>query len=173
MSIHLDADHPAIRAALAQSQAAPVTRGDSKRSRSRQSLVKDTQTLKTAPGASEHDEQVALFQWAATYESRLPELALLFAIPNGGHRHKATAARLKREGVRAGIPDIFLPCARHGAHGLFIELKKSGGRAKPQQIRWGRALMVQGFDWHVCVGWQAAARLLVQWLGAKPEEFGL
>ena len=54
---------------------------------------------------SEHDEQVLIFKWARLSEGRWPELALLFAIPNGGHRHKAVAAKLKAEGVRAGVPD--------------------------------------------------------------------
>lgn len=46
--------------------------------------------------ASEHAEQVALFGWAVFASVRWPELALLHAIPNGGHRNKITAARLAR-----------------------------------------------------------------------------
>ena len=41
---------------------------------------------------SEHDEQVALFEWAALREAEIPELALLFAIPNGGLRNKERSA---------------------------------------------------------------------------------
>ncbi len=44
-------------------------------------------------------------------------------MPNGGKRDKATAAVLKRQGVKAGVPDIMLPAARAGYHGLYIELK--------------------------------------------------
>ena len=54
----------------------------------------------------EHVEQAALFRWAEFARARLPELTLLHAIPNGGHRHKATAARLKAEGVKRGVPDL-------------------------------------------------------------------
>ena len=46
---------------------------------------------------SEHDEQVALFEWAAMNRSRIPELKLMFAIPNGGHRHKAVAGKMKAD----------------------------------------------------------------------------
>ena len=67
---------------------------------------------------SEHAEQVALFKWAEFAAARWPELTLMHAIPNGGHRNKITAARLKAEGVRAGVPDICLPVARGGWHGL-------------------------------------------------------
>jgi hypothetical protein len=47
-------------------------------------------------------EQEALFQWAAVASIHHPELALLHAIPNGGHRHKATARALQRQGVKVG-----------------------------------------------------------------------
>jgi hypothetical protein len=72
---------------------------------------------------SEHDEQSTLIQWAKFTEHELPELKLLHAIPNGGWRHKATAARLKREGLKPGIPDLCLPVPRGQWHGCYIEMK--------------------------------------------------
>ena len=65
--------------------------------------------------ASEHQEQAALFRWAWFAQVKHPALALLYAIPNGGHRHKAVAARMKAEGVKAGVPDLCLPVARGGS----------------------------------------------------------
>lgn len=57
-------------------------------------------------------------------ELRLPVVAeLIYHVPNGGHRHKATAAKLKGQGVKAGIPDLVLPMARGGFFGLYIEFK--------------------------------------------------
>ena len=49
-----------------------------------------------APAAprNEHAEQAALVGWARLHEHRLPGLALLFAIPNGGRRDAVTGARL-------------------------------------------------------------------------------
>lgn len=82
--------------------------------------------------AGEHQIQCALMQWwrqASPKEIR----PLLFAIPNGGARHAATGAMLKREGVRAGIPDLFLAIGRGGYHGLFLELKTEKGRLSTQQ----------------------------------------
>ena len=61
---------------------------------------------------SEHEEQVALFEWAEWNKRQYPELELMFAIPNGGQRHVVVAKKLKDEGVKAGVPDIFLPVAR-------------------------------------------------------------
>ncbi len=117
----------------------------------------------------EHYEQAHLFQWAALAAGQYPELALLFAVPNGGRRDKVTGARLKAEGVKAGVPDIWLPVARCGYHGLVIELKAPGGRASREQKAWLKALEEQGWLAAVCVGAVEARRLLQQYLeGSSP-----
>ena len=67
----------------------------------------------------EAEEQAALFRWALLSRGRIPELDLLFHIPNGGSRHPREAANLKRQGVKAGVPDLFLPIARGKYHGLL------------------------------------------------------
>lgn len=77
---------------------------------------------------SEHDEQKALIKWWAIYSKRkgIPEV-LLFAIPNGGKRSVQTAMILRSEGVRPGIPDLFLAVETYNHAGLFIEMKKQKG----------------------------------------------
>lgn len=82
--------------------------------------------------ASEHQEQCKVIDWKWLNMGRYPELINLFAIPNGGARDAITGALLKAEGVLAGVPDLFLGCARGGYHGLFIELKRIGG-SKPEE----------------------------------------
>jgi hypothetical protein len=121
-----------------------------------------------SPLLGEHAEQAALFRWAEFARARLPELALLHAIPNGGHRHKATAARLKAEGVKRGVPDVCLPVARNGAHGLYIELKTERGKATPEQLGWIRALRRQGYVAEVCRGWESARSMIEHYLTAGP-----
>lgn len=73
---------------------------------------------------SEHQEQVALFQWAE-YQSKYPELktSLFYTIPNGGKRHVGTAKKLKAEGVKSGVLDVNLDVAKGSYHGLRIEMK--------------------------------------------------
>ena len=106
---------------------------------------------------SEHVEQVRLFQWAHYASAAHPELRLLFAIPNGGARHKAVAAKLKAEGVRSGVPDVALPVPRGRWHGLFIELKRqSGTRPSVEQRHWLTALEAAGYRATWCRGWEAA-----------------
>ena len=117
---------------------------------------------------SESSDQIALFEWAALMQERLPELALLSHYPSGGKRDKVTAARLKAEGVRAGIPDLWLPCARLGYHGLYIELKVPGGRVSDKQQWWIDALREQGYRVTVCWQWLDAAAELEQYLTWKP-----
>ena len=115
------------------------------------------------PVPTEAQEQVTLFSWAAV--QAIPELALLYHIPNGGSRHKAEAARLRADGVRAGVPDLCLPVPRGGCHGLYIELKRlRGGRLSEQQRAWLDALGKQGYAVAVCKGWEDAAETILRYL---------
>lgn len=117
---------------------------------------------------SERDEQVAIFEWAAFNTGRLPELALLFHVPNGGKRDVVTAARLKAEGVKPGVPDVWLPVPRLGYHGLVIEMKCRGGRVSPEQRDWLDRLHTQHYCVAICYDWQAAAAEIEAYLTWKP-----
>lgn len=84
----------------------------------------------------ESGHQEALFSWAAYRTGLMPELQYMYHVPNGGKRDKATAAVLKRQGVKAGVPDIMLPAARAGYHGLYIELKAGENTTTKKQKEW-------------------------------------
>ena len=58
---------------------------------------------------SEAQEQKALFRWAELAKGGHPELGLMYATPNGGSRNPIEARHLKEQGVKPGVPDIFLP----------------------------------------------------------------
>ena len=127
---------------------------------------------KSAPRAKklssplEHAEQVALCQW---FHLQYPSLrGRLIAIPNGGHRNKATAARLKAEGVRAGVLDMFLLVARHGYHGLWIEMKRRDGvpsDVTDEQRDFIKTAQAEGYSAHVCYGWDKASEVIRIYLG--------
>ncbi len=92
---------------------------------------------KTAPiliGPSEHQVQAAVIQWWAYACKRygLPAFAL-FAIPNGGGRSPGQAGRLKAEGVRPGVSDLFLAVPRGSHAGLFLEMKAPRGNVSIPQ----------------------------------------
>lgn len=122
---------------------------------------------------SEHTEQCALFEWAAWNEPRIPELALLYAIPNGGARHPAVAAKLKAEGVKAGVLDTCLPIARRGYHSAWVEMKFGKNKLSAEQDRWARQLGAEGHYVGVCWSWVEAARVYLWYLGYEAKDFGL
>lgn len=113
-------------------------------------------------------EQSNLFKWAAFNQKKHPVLQLMFAIPNGIHTTGWAGLRAKREGVKAGVPDIFVPVPRRGFHGLFIEMKRAkGGTTGDNQEAWIAALRIQGYQCEVCHGWAEAKDVLVNYLGLR------
>jgi hypothetical protein len=116
------------------------------------------------PAPTESQEQITLFEWVALQTRRHPELELLYHIPNGGHRHKTTAMRLKAEGVKAGVPDLCLPVPRGGYHGLYIEMKASKGRLTENQSMWLGVLAENGYRAALCHGWVEASIVIKNYL---------
>jgi hypothetical protein len=116
------------------------------------------------PG-SEHAHQSALFCWAAQMANNgYPELRLLFAIPNGGERNIKVAAQLKAEGVKAGVPDIFLPVPSAFWAGLFIEMKVKPNKPSVDQCEWLTRLSEQRYFTKVCWSWEEAANTILEYL---------
>jgi hypothetical protein len=122
---------------------------------------------------SEHTEQAALFEWAAWNQGKSAALNMLYAVPNGGKRDKRTAAMLKAEGVKPGIPDVFLPVARQGFHGCYVEMKIGRNKPTAEQVAWLAALQAEGYHTCVAYDWQAAARALCAYLGLDAGRMGL
>lgn len=120
---------------------------------------------------TEDEEQIWLFLWAKLKLGRFPELALMHHIPNGGLRSKTEAARFKAMGVKRGVADVFLPVARGGYYGLYIEMKAKDGRPEKEQKEWIAAVQEQGYYAAVCYGGMEAANLVEAYLKgevAKP-----
>jgi len=117
----------------------------------------------------EHLSQCALFVWAELESRRIPELALLFAIPNGGKRNIVTAVKMKREGVKKGVPDVCLPVPRKNFHGLFIEMKSSKGKLTKEQLEWLLNLQAQGFAGAVCHNCEQAQTIIIKYLKGQLE----
>lgn len=128
---------------------------------------------------SEHEEQAALFVWAEIAKEDWPELALLHAIPNGaklpyrvskrGQRYSVEAYRLIDEGLKRGVPDVFLPVARDGYHGFYLEMKFGKGKLSEAQERFIAALRKEGYKVEVFWQWDAASRALVDYLEQRGE----
>jgi hypothetical protein len=119
---------------------------------------------KDAARATEHQEQSMLMQWCELASKRVPVLGLLFAIPNGGLRDVRVAAKLKREGVKAGVPDLCLPVGRGGYHALYIEMKRSGNKPTPAQSQWHEWLRTEGNAVRVCFSMEHARQAIEEYL---------
>lgn len=115
----------------------------------------------------EHQHQKAIMDWARMARAKHPELWLLYAIPNGGHRSKTTAGRLKDEGVKAGVPDLHLPISRGGFVGLWIEMKSPIGKLSENQKQWAQKLQDAGHKVEVCRSAQEAINVIVWYLNQK------
>jgi hypothetical protein len=110
---------------------------------------------------SEHQEQAALVKWLDMFHPNVP----YFAIPNGGWRHPATAALLKAEGAKPGVPDLMIPLAIDGINGLFIEMKRlKGGKVSPAQKAFHNLLRENGYAVEVCAGFEAARTAINEYL---------
>lgn len=93
----------------------------------------------------EHDLQAACVRW---FRLAHPRLALcLVAVPNGGRRDAVTGAKLKAEGVVAGVSDLLLLVPRGKYHGLCIEMKTPKGRQSEAQRQWQREMERQGYKY--------------------------
>lgn len=116
---------------------------------------------------AEHAEQSALFLWAQLRQLAVPELALLFAIGNwAGVKSPIEGAARKKEGTKAGVPDVCLPVARGEYHGLYIEMKAGKNQATKAQRWWLRELQRQGYRAEVCRGFQEARKTIEEYLAA-------
>jgi hypothetical protein len=129
---------------------------------------------------SEHDNQVALFEWATWKSKEIPELDLMFAIPNGAFYGGkwSTAVKMKAEGVKKGVPDIFLPAPMmyHDINtgnltemyaGLFIELKVGRNKPSPEQLEYMDKLRGAGYMAVICYGFDEAKDCILDYLDAK------
>jgi len=116
---------------------------------------------------TESQEQKALIQWcnAQSMGSKLNGARYIFAIPNGGKRNIITAVNMKAEGVKAGVPDLFLPVPMGRFHGLFIEMKrKKGGTVSNEQEDCGFLLGSLGYMVMVCRGADEAEKTITEYL---------
>lgn len=102
------------------------------------------------------------------------------AIPNGFYRSPAARMKAKREGVKAGVLDVFIPApelrvgTRSGKtnyHGLYIEMKRRGERLREGQTQFMDYLDLVHYRNALCFTWQCAAKLIAEHLDLKPGTF--
>ncbi len=117
-------------------------------------------------GNQEHFEQVRVFDYFERHHQGI--YTRLHSTPNGGHRSKATAGKLKAEGQKKGYPDMSLDAARGKYHGLRIELKHGKNRASDEQKEWLRLLTAEGYYCALCVGHNEAIEVIMTYWHLEP-----
>lgn len=118
--------------------------------------------------ALESVEQECLMRWVKLVSGKYPDLEMLYHIPNGGTRNKREAEHLRRQGVKAGVPDLCLPVPRGEFHGLYIELKAKDNTPTEKQKEWLAKLDKQRYKTAVCWGWEAAAEVIEAYMRQAP-----
>lgn len=87
------------------------------------------------------------------------------SIPNGAQVHPATAARLKAEGMTAGVSDLFFPEPRGDFHGLYLEMKRQrGGTVSKEQTEWMAKMAIRGYAVAVGRGYKKALETIDEYL---------
>lgn len=110
---------------------------------------------------TEAEEQEALFAWCLVNGIEMVH------IPNERKCTAYVAGQLLRQGLRNGFPDNFIPIARGGFHGLFIELKrakKSLSKKSPEQREWVKKLNAAGYKAVFCYGAEEAKKVISEYL---------
>lgn len=118
----------------------------------------------------EGDEQTILI---AEFALRYPAYGeLLIHIPNGGYRKNAFEGyRLRAQGVRKGVSDLYLPVACGGFFGLWIEFKAAppyASQVSDSQKEWIEKMLKKGYYATVAQGPDAALGILATYLSLPP-----
>lgn len=110
---------------------------------------------------TEDQEQAEVIRWA----NARPWGQYLFHIANETVGGKERVLRNTALGVRRGVPDLMLPIPMHGHHGLWIEMKRSGGgTVSKYQKAWAEALNAMGHKAVVCHGADEAVAVLSEYM---------
>lgn len=122
------------------------------------------------PVPTESEEQQALFDWINLNKGHYPELKLMHHTPNEGKRSVSTGARMKREGLISGVPDIHLPVAKGKYHSLYIELKRvKNSKISKEQEEFIRLLNMYDNFAIICYGWEQAIKVIEWYLKGAAE----
>ena len=117
--------------------------------------------------SNEHEQQSAFFDWVDIMKLKDKRLELCFAVPNAGKRSYGAAMYMKAEGLRAGVPDVWLPVPNKKYCGLVMENKYGGNKLTDNQELWLRKLKRVGHYVCVCRSTEQMIKEVSKYLGIK------
>lgn len=112
---------------------------------------------------TETQEQITVVEFCQL--RRIP----IVHIPNEGKRSAVAGGILKRAGMQSGFPDLFIPKASKGYHGLFIEMKVGKNKPTERQNEWLKTLSEEGYAVCVRYGSADAIATIERYLGQNRE----
>lgn len=119
---------------------------------------------------SENQIQADFFRWAAMRSREIPDLELLYHVPNGSYKSPAARGLFKRIGQKAGVPDVHFPVGGVGGYlSLYIEFKTKVGRLSENQKEWIGRLEAANNRVAVCRTWWDAVNEVLEHLGLEKE----
>ncbi len=112
---------------------------------------------------SEHEIQASFFDWLDLHKAKHPVLNYFFAIPNGANKSPTARMKFRREGLKAGVPDVHLPVpSMDGKYiGLWFEFKSAGGKVSWDQEIWIKNLQEVGHRVEIARDWTDAADIVI------------
>lgn len=114
-------------------------------------------------GMSEHSIQSRVVQFIKTF---YPDV-LIFSVPNGAAVSAVNRVRLAKEGLLAGIPDLFILEQRKGFNGLMIEFKTDIGKTSKSQDIIINKLIDRNYLVYVARGHLTAINIIEGYLNEK------
>lgn len=123
--------------------------------------------------ARQHNESKLQQSCVKWFDYSYPALKMnLFAIPNEGSRSPANGARMKAQGRRAGVADMFLAVSNHYypiikdtlCNGLFIEFKYGKGKQNDNQMAFQKAVVRENYRYEVVTDFDSFVNLINEYL---------
>lgn len=150
---------------LPDPMAVKVTRSAEDRERAR--AKKKEPLLKKGDAAGrdyEHREQSLFIKWIDWEKKIDPRLECVFAVPNGFVKSIQMASWARAEGLRSGVPDVFVavPIGKHS--GLFLEFKSGKNDLSDTQREWFKRLANNGFVCCLVRSFEEAKEAVSQYL---------
>lgn len=128
---------------------------------------------------TESQIQMAIVEWANCIDSPYITLGfdwfpkklgeLLIKIPNEGKRSWFLCKKMKKEGMKKGVSDLFLavPNNKKGFGGLWIEVKSLNGKISKDQENWLYFMNSLGYEGKIVRSVDEGIQAIKDYLGMK------
>lgn len=112
---------------------------------------------------TEHQIQSAFFDYVEIKRNSDWRWWNVFSVPNGAHMSKATAGKMKAEGMTSGVADVLCLYPAHGHCGLCLEFKRGKETQSDNQKRFENYVHTAGYMYQVVRDAEMAIKLVERW----------